>query len=203
MAVFLNVRWKHKCSLIIKEISYQPFESKDQALAWAYNYHDCSYLKSIKTKHETAYIVWQGNPSYGYSDYRHVIIVPAQNNFTISHNDNNLKLRLVEMLFDWSKDREQKLYIDRSTMLSRLAWSTSIPKGWKLLRTGSVIKETDKQFGSSAYGKNFWGIVHGYNVGKKVGRMSGINYIKLVNGKEMVYRKEPGHPDPLIIRKVN
>jgi len=204
IAVFINVRWKPKGTMTIKEISHNSFSSKDEALAYAYNFHDCGYVKTIKNKTETAFIAWCGNPRYGYAEYRHTVIVPTTtNSFVVSNRDQSLRNRLQEMFDDWFKNdtRDNKMYIDESIKLSRLSWQTSIPKGWKLLRVGSTIKETDKEFVDSSYGPNFWGMVSWYNVGKKVEKTQGISWVKMVKGKEVVYKTEPGHPTPLIIRK--
>lgn len=200
MAVYMVVKYKPKKSVIIKSICYQSFETSEQALAWAFNYYDCAYLKERDNKKQSNYILWAGNPNV-YGEFRHAVIVPIQQSFSIAYNDQNLKHRLEEMLSDWSNNGDDKKYVERSFMLSRLSWLTTIPNGWRLLRAGTTIKETDKQFSECTLGPNFWGIVPHYNIGKKIKRASGLNYVKTIKGKKVVYRKEPGHPDPLVIRK--
>lgn len=201
ICLFLNIKWKPKGSMTLLRVESSIHASEKAACGHAYNFYDVSYLK----KDKKAIFIWGGNPSYGYGSYEFAIIAKVDHcSVSVPLTDHwyRQKIRgwLQEMFDDWRKPHlAKKLYEDHSIQLSILAWQTTIPKGYKLVRTGTVMTKDDKEFGGSSRGPRFWGSVSWYNVGKKVEKRQGMQWVDQ-HGK--TYRRVSGYIDPLIIRKI-
>lgn len=183
-----------KYRLTLKSVEVKFYESKNAALGYAYAFKDCAYVRD-EEKGQT--VVWAGNPGY-YSGVCKVVVIQKNDDksgYGIDMSKDQVKKLqnlIIEMRNDWMGHKTVKKYPDKSVELSRHAWRTSIPNGYKLLRQGAVIRETDQE-----YNKPFWGSVSHYNVGNKVKMRSGYTFIDL-GGKKTHHK---GECDPLIIRK--
>jgi len=205
---YLKINWKPKCSMQLLAVKISLHVSQNHALAHAHNLYQLCYLSNnangVKSR-----ILWYGNPNYGQSAYKFAIIEETEDDVTINagidiacqHTKRQLKYLMQEMRDDWfdrSTARRNKKYQDHSIELSDLAWRMTIPEGWHLVREGTVIKQSDLQFSENTYNPRFWGSVSWYNIGKKVGKSSGIGFAD-ETGK--IYKTIPAHIDPLIIRR--
>ncbi len=192
--LFLEIVFNPKTkSLTLKNVSISLHQSKEEALGFtSINYG----LHYVKDSQESA-ICWDGNYS-GYCTHLYKVCFISkydtpQFTFSISDKYTNNKLRslLKEMYEDW-RSHPKSIYVDMSVEMSNFAWQTTIPKGYKLLRVGSIIKENDLEF------DKMWGTISWYNVGKKVKKGYGMTY---KNSKGKIYKRTEGENDPLIIRK--
>jgi len=205
---YIAIRWAPKSSMQLIRVMVSRHLSQDHALGYAYNQYNLSYL-SKNSKLAKSRVLWYGNPAYGRALYKLAVVEEMADDTSISsgidisnqHTRRQLLYLLQEMRDEWfdrtTPSRKNK-YQDHSLELSRLAWSTTIPEGWRLVREGTTIKKTDKEFGDSTCTPNHWGSVAWYNVGKRTTKSSSIGFVD-ETGK--TYKTIPAHIDPLIIRQ--
>ena len=184
-------------ALVLRKVDLTLHKSKEAALGYAGLHKNLPYVK-MQDNHAVA---WWGNPSWGNSEYQFAIISEqyVEENIGIDITEKHIRRRFremfKEMFDDWnagSKLAQDRIYKDMSIELSRWAYLTTIPKGYKLLKVGSVIKETDLEF------EKYWLQPNWYNVDKKVKKGQGVCY---KNSKGKIYKTIPADNDPLIIRK--
>lgn len=181
--------------MVLKKFSVCEHDNKKQALGYAYAHKDCGYMKVDKDQT----ILWDGNP-YHYTHLYNFVIVTTGKGAGIDMSDKrqiqSFRKLFDEMFNDWTcafKD-QHKIFKEESMKLSTYAWQTTIPKGYKLLRVGAVIKEGDQEYDTNSH---FWGIASWYHIGKKVKKGNGISFIR--EGQKP--KRYKGENEPLIIRK--
>lgn len=195
-SVSLSILYSRKRrTLVLKSFSVATHIDKKTAMGYVYATKGYSYVK----KSGDQVIIWDGNPSYSTTLYEFALIGKVAGmgiDFTDKHQLKKFRNLFDEMYNDWIATSGKRIYPDQSLELDRLAWRTSIPKGYKILRVGAAIKEGDIEW-TEYYGSKFWGALSHFHIGQKVKKGNSFSVVHFRDGRS-TWR---GHNEPLIIRR--